>query len=214
MTAMTDEKTDVKAGASAPSAPENLTYSYRPSLLGAGWSFRLTGAGIAWEMGRKSGLVPYRNIRRVRLSYKPVSMQSQRFLCEVFADDAPKLAIVSSSWKSLLDQERLDKPYSAFVTEMHRRIAQEGEQAGAQQIKFEQGGFPIVYWPGLAVFAGVALGLAWLTVRALEADAKAGAAFIGIFMLLFLWQGGNFFRRNRPGVYRVDELPEILLPKG
>ena len=80
--------TDVQA----PAAPEDLTYSYRPSLLGAAWSFRLTQTGIAWETGRKSGLVPYRDIRRVRLSFKPVSMQSQRFLCEVWADGAPKLA--------------------------------------------------------------------------------------------------------------------------
>ncbi len=201
MTAMSDVQ--------APAAPEDLAYSYRPSLLGAGWTFRLTQNGIAWEMGRKTGLVAYRDIRRVRLSFKPVSMQSQRFLCEVFADGAPKLPIISSSWKSLLDQERLDKPYSAFVVEMHRRIA----QSGAQQTKFEQGGFPLVYWPGLVSFVGVALGLALVTVRALQAAALGGAAFIGAFFVLFLWQGGNFFRRNRPGVYRVDALPEVLLPK-
>lgn len=196
--------------APAPSASDDLTYSYRPSLLGAAWSFGLTQNGIAWEAGRKSGLVPYRNVRRVRLSFKPVSMQSQRFLCEIWADDAPKLEIVSSSWKSLVEQQRLDKPYTAFVTELHRRLA----QSGAQQIRFEHGGLALTYWPGLVAFVGVALGLALLTVRALQADAKGGAAFIGAFMLLFLWQGGNFFRRNRPGVYRADAPPELLLPKG
>ncbi len=40
-----------------------------------------------------------------------------------------------------------------------------------------------------------------------------GAAFIGFFMLLFVWQGGNFFRRNKPGYYRPDALPELLMPK-
>jgi hypothetical protein len=109
----------------------------------------------------------------------------------------------------MFDQERLDKPYTAFVVEVHRRIA----QSGAQQVKFQQGGHPLVYWPGVVSFVGVALGFAWLIVRALQADAKGGAAFIGAFLLLFLWQGGNFFRRNRPGFYRADALPEILLPK-
>jgi hypothetical protein len=32
--------------------------------------------------------------------------------------------------------------------------------------------------------------------------------------VLFLWQSGNFFRRNRPGLYRPEALPAELLPKG
>jgi hypothetical protein len=50
-------------------------------------------------------------------------------------------------------------------------------------------------------------------VRALQADSKGGAAFIGGFLVLFLWQGGNFFRRNRPGLYRPEALPAELMPK-
>ena len=73
---------------------------------------------------------------------------------------------------------------------------------------------PLLYWPGLIAFVGVSLGLALLIVRALQADAKGGAAFIGVFLVLFLWQGGNFFRRNRPGLYRPEALPAELMPKG
>jgi hypothetical protein len=51
-------------------------------------------------------------------------------------------------------------------------------------------------------------------VRALQADARAGAAFVAGFLALFLWQGGNFFRRNRPGLYRPDAIPAALMPKG
>jgi hypothetical protein len=64
------------------------------------------------------------------------------------------------------------------------------------------------------IFVGVALGLALLVVRALQADAKGGAAFIGGFLVLFLWQGGNFFRRNRPGLYHPEALPAELMPNG
>ncbi len=195
---------------SAQAATDDVPYSYRPSLLGAAWSFKLTGDGLVWSAGSKSGRIPYRSIRRIRLSFKPVSMQTQRFLMEVWAEGAPKLEIVSSSWKSLVEQERLDKSYSVFVAELHRRILKAWPGA---EVRFEQGSNPLVYWPGLAAFAGVALGLAWLTVRALQAEALGGAAFIGGFGLLFFWQGGNFFRRNRPGLYRADALPEVLLPK-
>jgi hypothetical protein len=190
-------------------APSELSFSYRPSLLGAPWEFRLTGDGIDWVAGHRSGHVPFRNIRLVRMSFKPVSMQTQRYITEIWAEGAPKLQIVSSSWKSLVEQERLDRAYSAFIRELHARIVKSGAAA-----RFEQGGNPITYWPGLAVFAGVAFGLAWLTARALQAAVNGAAAFIGAFLLLFLWQGGNFFRRNKPGVYSPDAPPPELLPKG
>ena len=188
---------------------EPVAYAYRPSLLGAAREFKLAGDGIAWAAGRREGHIPFRTVRRLRLSYRPASMQSHRFMTELWADGAPKLEILSSSWKSLVEQERLDKPYVAFVTELHRRIA-----LAAPPARFEQGSNPLLYWPGLLVFVGVALGLAFLVVRALQADAKGGAAVIGGFLALFLWQGGNFFGRNRPRLYRPDAVPAELMPKG
>lgn len=195
-------------GTAAAATGEDLSYSYRPSLLGAAWTFRLSAGGLVWEAGRKSGRIPYRGIRRIRMSFKPVSMQTHRFLTEVWADDAPKLEIVSSSWKSVVEQERLDKPYAAFVAELHRRLVE-----AQAPTRFEQGRNPITYWSGLAVFAGAALGLAFLIVRALQSNVVSAAVFIAAFLAIFLWQGGNFFRRNRPGVYRPDAPPAELLPK-
>jgi len=190
-------------------APENTTYSYRPSLLGAAWEFNLANDCIEWRAGRRSGRTPFRDIRRLRMSFKPANMQWHRFLTEIWANGSPKLKIVSSSWKGMLEQERLDRSYSAFIAELHRRIALAGAPA-----RFEQGSHPLLYWPGLIAFAGVALGLALLVLLALQGQAKGGAAFIGGFLVLFLWQGGNFFRRNQPGLYRPEALPAELMPKG
>jgi hypothetical protein len=187
----------------------SVVYAYRPSLMGASWQFRLTDDGIEWSAGRRSGRIPYRNVRRLRMSFRPVNMQSQRYLTEVWADGEPTLKISSSSWKSLVEQERLDKPYSAFVGELHRRIAQ-----AAPSARFEQGSNPLLYWLGLAVFVGVVCGLGLLVVRGLQADALSGAAFIAAFMALCLWQGSVFFGRNRPGFYRPEAPPAALMPKG
>ena len=194
------------APASEPWAPD---YTYRPSLLGAPWSFRLTPTGIAWEAGRRSGQVPYAKVRRVRMSYKPASMQSHRFITELWAEDAPRLPIVSSSWKSMVEVERLDEPYAAFVRRLHERLI----GAGAP-IDFMRGRHPLSYWPGLVLFVVVALGLAAVAVRALQVHALGGAAVIGAFVALFLWQGGTFFRRNLPGRYAPQALPAELMPKG
>jgi hypothetical protein len=182
-------------------------YTYRPSLLGAPWVFALKGDTLEWRAGRKSGSAALRAIRRMRLSFRPVTMQSRRFLTEIWAEGAPKLEICSSSWKSMVEQERLDRGYVTFVTELHRSLAQAGTH-----VRYEQGSDPFLYWPGLAVFAAVALALAFLCVRGLQAQAWGGTAFVVAFLLVFLWQAGNYFRRNRPGHYRPEHLPAELMP--
>jgi hypothetical protein len=196
------------SGEAAAAMDDSLAYSYRPSLLGAAWQFKLTGDGIEWAAGRRSGRIPFRDVRRLRMSYRPVGMQSQRFLIEIWASGAPKLEIVSTSWKSMVEQERQDKSFSAFVAELHRRVA-----AAQAPVRYEQGIPPLRYWPGLTVFVGVVLGLALLIVRALQIGALSGAAFIAAFLALFAWRGGIYLRRNRPGLYRPDVLPAELMPK-
>ena len=72
-------------------------YSYRPGLVGAGWEFRLQADGLAWQVGSASGIVRYQDIRRVRLSYRPVTQQHHRFLTEVWSSSGPKLRIFSTT---------------------------------------------------------------------------------------------------------------------
>jgi len=190
-------------------ADEAVAYTFRPSLRGGPREFKLASAAIEWVAGGRSGSVAFCDIRRLRMSYKPASMQSQRFVTEIWADGTAKLMIISTSWKGMFEQERQDKSYAAFIAELHRRIARTGAP-----VRCEQGGHPLLYWPGLVAFAGVALASAVLIVRAVQIGALGGAAFIGAFLALFLWQGGNFVLRNWPGVYRPDTPPAQLMPKG
>jgi hypothetical protein len=189
-------------------ADDGLTYTYRPSLMAAPWVFRLNEQSLEWSAGRYSGGAPFDKIRRVRMSFRPTNMQQKRFMTEIWADGCPKLPIVSSSWKSVFEQEALDRAYVEFVTELHRRMAQAGATA-----EFQRGGNPLIVWPGFALFTAVTLGMLWLVLRALQEAEFGGAAFIVAFIALFVWRGWNFFRRNLPGVYRPDALPELLLPK-
>jgi hypothetical protein len=188
--------------------PGDPIYAYKPSLLGAPFEFRLTATALAWSKGRFADRVPYDRIRRLRLSFRPATMQSHRFLAEIWPVSGPKLMIASTSWRSMMEQERHDADYSAFLAELHRRIAAAGGQAS-----FEAGSPPAIYWLGVVVFAGAALALAGLTVRALKLGEIAAAAIVGGFLVLFLWQVGTFLRRNRPGRYRPDAIPAQVLPK-
>jgi hypothetical protein len=194
--------------ANSSGAAADLAYAYKPSLMGAPFEFRLMPDALEWRKGGSSGRTRYGSIRRIRLAFRPMTMQNYRFVTEVWIADGPKLQISSTSWKSLVDHERFDAGYRAFVTELCRRVG----EAGGQTL-FQVGSPALLYWPGVLVFAGAALALAALIVRALQESAWGGAAFIAAFLALFLWQAGTFFRRNRPGVFPPNAVPEAVLPK-
>jgi hypothetical protein len=71
-----------------------------------------------------------------------------------------------------------------------------------------------MFWGGLVLFIAASLGIASLTVRAIQSGATLAAVMIGAFLALFLWQAGNYFRRNRPGRYTPQALPPELMPRG
>jgi hypothetical protein len=192
----------------AMSEPD-VTYEYKPALMGAPWQFQLRRDAMDWSVGRHSGRVPYDAIARVRLSFRPLSMQTYRFLAEIWPVEGPKLTIASTSWRNIAGHERQDAGYVAFVRELHRRIAEAGGRG-----TFISGSPPFLYWPGVAIFGAASLALAVLIIRALQAEGWGGAAIVLAFLLLLAWQVGGFFRRNRPGRYRPDALPPDLLPRG
>lgn len=197
---------ETSEGRNAEAAPKGVSYTYRPSLMGAPWEFEVGPDTLNWQVGRRAGHVRYEDIKRIRMAYRPVTMVSHRFLTEIWSDGAPKLPISSTSWKSMIEQERQDAPYRAFLLALHEKLAEKGGKA-----LLETGSPAILYWPGLAIFVALALGMAGLTVRGLQTGAYGGAAFVGGFFLLFMWQVGSFFRRNRPARYSANALrPEVL----
>jgi hypothetical protein len=204
---------------SSSNAGDDLAYSYKPSLMGAAFEFRLRPEALEWRKGRHEGRTPYGRIARVRLSFRPMTMQMRRFVTEIWPADGPKLTIASTTWRSLVEQSAQDDAYGAFIRELHRRmvnqsLVDQSLAAAPAQASFETGMSPILYWPGLVLFAGASVGFLVLTVRALELAAYGGAALIGGFLILSLWQSGVYFRRNRPGRYRPEAPPRYLVPGG
>jgi len=185
-----------------------FSYVYKSSLMGAPLEFQLAPDALEWRKGGIAGRTPYGSVRRIRLSFRPMTMQNYRFVTEVWPESGPKLQIASTSWKSLVEHQRLDAEYRAFVSELSRRVGAAGGNTA-----FDTGSPAFLYWPGVLVFTGASFALVGLSVRALQEQAWGGAAFIAAFFALFLYQAGNFFRRNRPGTYSPDAVPPLLLPK-
>ena len=184
------------------------TYAFKPSLIGAMCQFTLKPDALEWQIGRRSGRVRYETVRAIRLSYRPVTMQSHRFITEIWSADNPKIQIVSVSWRSIMEQQRLDASYAAFIVELHRRLA-----AASAPAQFSTGLPFATYWVGVVVFGAVLIATGGLLVRAMSFDQWAPMVVVAIFFLVFAYQLGTYFYRNRPGRYRPDAVPEGVLPK-
>ena len=190
----------------ADGAP-GIRYAYKASLIGAAHQFELTEAGLSWHIAGRSGLWPYPDISAIRLSYRPVSMQSRRFRADIRNSDGACIAILSTSWQSAALMAPQDRDYRVFVTALHARMAQAGSKATLA------GGLTSrVYGAALILLTLVAIAMAGLLVRAIAVGEWAGVLFLVGFAALFAWQVGGFIRRNRPGVYTFDRLPKALLP--
>ncbi len=189
-----------------PRAPA-ASYAYKASLIGAAHQFELTDDGLVWQAGSKSGVWPYLDIAAIRLSYRPVSMQSRRFRADIESASGQRIVILSTSWQTVALMAPQDRDYRAFITQLHARMRQAGSKA------MLIGGIgPKTHAAGVVLLALVAIAIAGLLVRAIATGEWAGGLFLVGFAALFAWQVGGFVLRNRPHPYTFDHLPEPLLP--
>jgi hypothetical protein len=187
--------------------PSGVRYAYKASLIGAAHQFELAGDGLSWRIAGKSGVWPYAGISMIRLSYRPVSMQSRRFRADIENNDGGRIAILSTSWQTAALMAPQDHDYRAFITQLHARMAEAGSSAVLS------GGLkPGVYGAAVILLTLVAIAISGLFMRAVVTGEFAGALFLVGFAALFAWQIGGFIRRNRPRAYTFGDLPAALLP--
>lgn len=191
------------------SQSEDVTYSFKPSLMGAPQEFRVGTDALYWQVGQYQGRIPYRAIKAVRLSFRPMTMQTQRFVAEIWADDAPKLTVASASVRGIVEMLRQDAAYAAFVRALHWQMTARGAKP-----QLLAGSSHYLYWPGIVLFGLLGPALIVMLVHSVQAGAGAGAAIVGLVMLYFFSQMAMFFWRNWPSAYDADALPERVLPRG
>jgi hypothetical protein len=192
---------DLPAGAAV-----DWRYAYKASLIGGAHRFELTDHGLSWQVGGKSAVWAYADITAIRLSYRPVSMQSRRFRADIESPGG-RIVILSTSWQTATLMAPQDNDYRRFIRELHARMAK-----AASRAVLTGGIGPTAYAAGIVLLALVGIAIAGLLVRAIATGEFAGALFLVGFAALFGWQIGGFMRRNRPQAYAFDDLPAALLP--
>ena len=184
-----------------------ISYVYKASLISSAYQFELTDSGLSWRIGRRSGVWPYADIASIRLSYRPMSMQSLRFRADIARAGGGRIAILSTTWQTVSLMTPQDQDYRALVTELHRMIKAAGSKASLT------GGIgTMTYAVAVAMLALLAIAMVGLLVRALATSEFTGALFLVGMAIWFAWTIGGFIKRNRPRGYSFDALPETLLP--
>lgn len=185
-----------------------VRYAYKASLVGSAHQFELTDEGLSWRIAGRSGVWDYADISAVKLSYRPVSMQQQRFRVDIDHAKGGRIAILSTTWQTATLVAPQGHLYRDFIVELHRRM-----QAAGSTARLVGGLGSKTYTAALAVLAWLAVAMFGLLVMALMTANWTGALFLLGFAALFTWQVGGFVGRNRPRRYGFDQLPDTLLPK-
>ncbi|MGY3576720.1 hypothetical protein ACVIHH_003514 [Bradyrhizobium sp. USDA 4518] len=185
-----------------------LRYAYKASLIGSAHQFELTEDGLSWRIAGRSGVWDYADISAVKLSYRPVSMQQQRFRADIDNARGGRIAILSTTWQTATLVAPQGHLYRDFIVELHRRM-----QAAGSRARLVGGLGPKTYTAALALLACLAVAMIGLLLTALLTSNWMGALFLVGFAALFTWQVGGFVTRNRPRRYSFDQLPDALLPK-
>ena len=188
-------------------ASSDLTYRYRPRMVGGDFTFHLEPDALAWELGRRNGRLAYRDIARLRLGYRPANLAGSRFIAEIWSREGMKMEIASISQRSLFDYQNLAAEYRAFIIELARRIAASGGKC-----RCDAGFPPWRWWPALFVAVATLTAAIYVSVRALIVGAVTASAVIAALGLFFLWQIGSMVVRNRPRTYDPNSPPGDVLP--
>lgn len=201
-------QTSKSVRAAPPQAPgDGSRYTFKPSLVGSARQFELRDEGFWWSASGKSHVWPYDKIAAIRLSYRPVSMQSRRFRADIENTMGERVTLYSTTWHTVALMSPQDDDYRAFIVALHRRLAK-----AKPDVVLVSGINPKIHIAGLCLLGLVGLALIGLMVRGLLVGQFTAVLFLAAFAALFGWQIGGFLKRNAPGRYTLDPLPRGLLP--
>jgi hypothetical protein len=191
----------------AGSAGDGSEYQYHPRVMGVAYGFRLAPDALEWDLGGRSGRLPYRDITFIRFSLRPTNLMSNRYLTEIWSRGGPKLAIASVSAKGMLVSEDRGPAYRPFIMKLAARV-----EAAAPACRLESG-LPQWRWYPAVVFAAATFAaVLYVMGRALVTGEIPLAVLMAIFGALFVWQVGLMLLRNRPRICEARAIPKEVLP--
>lgn len=184
-----------------------IRFAYRPRPFAAETALELGPRALIANRAGKDVTIPYRDIATIRLFYAPRGINFTGFRAKIYARSGATVAFEDRSYKSLVEQERLEGPYRAFVEALCARAAAESPNLLLHAGK-------VGSMLALTALAGAVTLLlltyfGWQALAARQWGITAGVAvFVGYFAA-WTWQ---FVVRNRPRTFSAGAIPEDILP--
>jgi hypothetical protein len=171
-------------------------------------TYRLTDQALTWEEDGKSlDGVRYEDIAEVRLAYFPTRAATNRYRAQIIFRQGGMVQLFNTDYRGLLDFHEQNAEYVAFMTELHKHLAAQGNG-----IVYRLGNSPAAYvgnmilmvfifaMIALSLFLFVAVGGGWLVVTKF------------VIVLAFVPVLIRYMRRAKPGIYDPAALPSTALP--
>jgi hypothetical protein len=185
-----------------------MKYSYRKSAFDKEKSYELTQSGIKVvdHKGNES-LTAYSDITEINPSF--VSTKNNSFYqCKIKVSSGPELLFKSQHYKGLANFENRNEDYTAFIKGLHKIV-----NATNLNIKFKKGIGTIAYILSMVIFVITGLLFPITSVFLLIGGQIVYGGIGALVSVLLIFRMINFSKKNKPGSYSADALPDNLLPK-
>lgn len=170
------------------------------------WSLRGDTLWMTAE-GQPEIAIPLSSVRMLRLEYAPTRFQTRRYHCHLYNSGTRCGTIQNEHFVSLMTFEDRSETYRALVLALVRRLA-----AGGSGCRFVTGTTRANWFIQIGILAVSFLGLA--AVLFLMGSAIGWLVGVKLLLLACLVPTAiSWVRKNRPGRFSADDVPEALLPR-
>lgn len=184
-----------------------MKYSFRKSAFEKEKSYELTKEGIkVVDHEGKESLVEYTAILRVNPAF--VSTKSNSFYqCTLKLKNGESVLLKSQHYVGLANFEDRNEPYVNFVKGLHKILS-----TANPDIEYKKGIGRIAYLASMLLFviAGIAFPIVAIAMLIGGKWLYGGIALVSSVLLIFRMV--NYSKRNKPGTYMPDAMPDTLLP--
>ena len=187
-------------------APD-LLYAHRAKPYSSDLELRLTARALMAEKGKSQQTYALDKLERIRLSFSPRNTSKLTFLCEVRAMDGSSVKFDNLTWKSMIQTERQDVDFRAFVLALIERTATVNRsvrlEAGIGTLKFNL--MRMIGFGLIAALAGATI------FSATKASYTVAVGSFGLTVYIALWLR-DFLTRNQPRAFTASAVPGNVLP--
>ena len=189
-------------------AIDPTVYRLRSNAFVGERTHRLTDDALTWEEeGKPPGRIAYDDIAEVRMTFAPTRAATNRYRTRIVPRSGQRLELFNTHYVGIADFPERNAAYVAFLTELHRRLAERGTQT-----TFRKGSSPFAY-----ILNGIVTAMTFVVVAgAFLYFANFGTIWLVVakiaIILAFVPVLIRFMRRTVPEPYDPRALPSAALP--